>query len=157
MSYSIKEKNKRILVVDDEVDVLDFLKIYLESLGWEVTIAGTTRLAFNELEKRTYFLVLTDIAMPEMDGYEFINQIRELNIPSQMALMTGFGYNPKHTLVKIYKTIRYPCLFKPFNRVKVAETVQNAWNIYHQDILSSQPGTDSSSPTGQQPGNSSGE
>ena len=38
--------------------------------------------------------------------------------------MTGFGYNPKHTLVKIYKTNRYPCLFKPFNRAKVAEAVE---------------------------------
>ena len=111
MSSSIKEKNNRILVVDDEVDVLDFLKIYLESQGWEVTTISTTADAFKELELRPYFLVLTDIAMPEMDGYEFISKIKEKQIPSQMALMTGFGYNPKHTLVKIYKTIRYPLLF----------------------------------------------
>ena len=135
MSSSIKEKNNRILVVDDEVDVLDFLKIYLESLGWEVTTVSTTEMAFDKLDNKAYFLVLTDIAMPDMDGYEFISKIKEKQIPSEMALMTGFGYNPKHTLVKIYKTIRYPCLFKPFNRAKVAEAVQNAWNSYHQDLL----------------------
>jgi DNA-binding NtrC family response regulator len=134
MSSAIKEKNKRILAVDDEEDVLEFLKIYLESLGWEVTTVSSTAEAFKELDAKSYFLVLTDIAMPDMDGYEFISKIKEKNIPSQMALMTGFGYNPKHTLVKIYKTIRYPCLFKPFNRVKVAETVQNAWDQYHQDL-----------------------
>ncbi|NLP01323.1 MAG: response regulator [Fibrobacter sp.] len=134
MNSSIKEKNNRILVVDDEVDVLDFLKIYLESLGWEVTTVSTTDDAFKELDKQAYFLVLTDIAMPEMDGYEFISKIKDKQIPSEMALMTGFGYNPKHTLVKIYKTIRYPCLFKPFNRAKVAEAVQNAWNSYHEDL-----------------------
>jgi DNA-binding NtrC family response regulator len=134
MSSAIKEKNKRILAVDDEEDVLEFLKIYLESLGWEVTTVSSTAEAFKELDERSYFLVLTDIAMPDMDGYEFISKIKEKNIPSQMALMTGFGYNPKHTLVKIYKTIRYPCLFKPFNRAKVAETVQNAWDQYHQDL-----------------------
>lgn len=135
MSSSIKEKNNRVLVVDDECDVLDFLKIYLESQGWEVTTISSTAEAFKELDLRPYFLVLTDIAMPDMDGYEFISKIKEKQIPSQMALMTGFGYNPKHTLVKIYKTIRYPCLFKPFNRVKVTEAVQNAWNTYHEDIL----------------------
>lgn len=135
MSSSIKQKNRRILVVDDEVDVLEFLNIYLESLGWEVTTVSSTTDAFKELELRPYFLVLTDIAMPEMDGYEFISKVIERNIPSQMALMTGFGYNPKHTLVKIYKTIRYPCLFKPFNRVKVAEAVQTAWDTYHGDLL----------------------
>lgn len=137
MSYAIKEKNNRILAVDDEEDVLEFLRIYLESLGWEVTTIASTSEAFKALEEKAYFLVLTDIAMPDMDGYEFISKIKEKNIPSQMALMTGFGYNPKHTLVKIYKTIRYPCLFKPFNRVKVAETVQNAWNLYHQDFENS--------------------
>lgn len=134
MSSSIKEKNNRILVVDDEVDVLDFLKIFLESQGWEVTTISSTAEAFKELENRPYFLVLTDIAMPDMDGYEFISKIKELQIPSQMALMTGFGYNPKHTLVKIYKTIRYPCLFKPFNRAKVTEAVQNAWATYHEGL-----------------------
>jgi len=139
MSYSTKEINKRILIVDDEVDVLDFLKIYLESLGWEITIVSSTDEAFEILESKVFFLILTDIAMPEMDGYEFINQVKERGIPSQLALMTGFGYNPKHTLVKIYKTNRYPCLFKPFNRNKVSEAVQSAWVFYHEDLLP--PGT----------------
>lgn len=134
MNYLKKEKNRRILIVDDEIDVLDFLKIYLESLNWEVTIVSSTAEAFSLLDEKTFFLVLTDIAMPEMDGYEFINQIKERGIPSCLALMTGFGYNPKHTLVKIYKTNRFPCLFKPFNRAKVAEAVQDAWEEYHADL-----------------------
>jgi two-component system, sensor histidine kinase SagS len=139
MSYLQKEVNKRILIVDDEIDVLDFLKIYLESLGWEITIVSSTDEAFQVLGQKTFFLILTDIAMPEMDGYEFINQIKDKEIPSQLALMTGFGYNPKHTLVKIYKTNRYPCLFKPFNRNKVSEAVLLAWNEYHADLVP--PGT----------------
>ncbi|MDR2728448.1 MAG: response regulator [Chitinispirillales bacterium] len=130
---SSTEKNKSILVVDDEVDVLEFLRIYLESLDWEVTTVSTTQQAFEELDRKPYFLVLTDIAMPDMDGYEFINKIKEKNYGCQIALMTGFGYNPKHTLVKIYKTIRYPCLFKPFNRAKVNEAVQNAFHAYNNE------------------------
>ncbi len=149
MSYFQKKANRKILVVDDEIDVLDFLKIYLESLGWEVTIASTTSAAFKLLGEQQFFLVLTDIAMPEMDGYEFISKINEQGIPSQLALMTGFGYNPRHTLVKIYKTNRYPCLFKPFNRAKVAETVQQAWTEYHSDIPShNEPEHDSGSVSG---------
>jgi two-component system, sensor histidine kinase SagS len=134
MNYSEKKQNKNILIVDDEVDVLDFLKIYLTGIGWEVTIALTIDEAFKALEATAFFLVITDIAMPEMDGHEFIMKLRERTLPSEVALMTGFGYNPKHTLVKIYKTVKYPCLFKPFNRVKVAETVQAAWVKYHADL-----------------------
>jgi DNA-binding NtrC family response regulator len=134
MNFLEKSQNKRILVVDDETDVLEFLKIYLESLDWEVVTAASTSRAFEELEKQPFFLVLTDIAMPEMDGYEFVSKIKERKFPSQVALMTGFGYNPNHTLVKINKISQYICLFKPFNRAKLAETVHKAWDNYHHDV-----------------------
>ncbi len=135
MHYQKKENNNRILVVDDEEDVLDFLRIFLGSLGWDITTASTIPQAIGALESRAYFLVLTDVAMPEMDGYEFIGVIREKHIPSEVALMTGFGYNPKHTLVKIHKTMRYPFYFKPFNRAKIAEGVQQAWVHYHRSVF----------------------
>jgi two-component system, sensor histidine kinase SagS len=134
MNSSEKKRNKRVLVVDDELDVLDFLKIYLTGLGWDVSIASTIDEAFKSLDAEPYFLVITDIAMPEMDGHELISKLHDRNIFSEVALMTGFGYNPKHTLVKIFKTFKYPCLFKPFNRVKVAETVQDAWKHYHENL-----------------------
>ncbi len=134
MNYLQKENNRHILVVDDEDDVLDFLRIFLESLGWVVTVVNSVNIAFTKLENKSFFLVLTDIAMPEMDGYEFISKIRELKIPCQTALMTGFGYNPKHTLVKINKTMKCPFFFKPFDRNKVAEGIASAWVSYHKDL-----------------------
>ncbi len=136
MNFSEKKQNKRILVVDDELDVLEFLKLYLSSLGWEVSAASTIDEAFRLLDSGPFFLVITDIAMPEMDGHELISKLHEHNVFSEVALMTGFGYNPKHTLVKIFKTIKYPCLFKPFNRAKVAETVKEAFDRYHGDLSS---------------------
>ncbi len=144
MSSLPKTPNRRILIVDDEDDVLDFLRIYLESLGWNITIASSSTEAFALLETSACFLVLTDIAMPEMDGYEFISKLKEADVHSQVVLMTGFGYNPKHTLVKIYKTIKCPCLFKPFNRVKLAETVQQMYDEYHRDFA---PNSSDSSPS----------
>jgi two-component system, sensor histidine kinase SagS len=136
MNFSEKKPTKRILIVDDELDVLDFLKLFLTGLGWEVGVASTVDEAFRLLEAEHFFLVITDIAMPEMDGHEFISKLRERQVPSEVALMTGFGYNPKHTLVKIFKTIKYPCLFKPFNRAKVTEAVQEAFDRYHADPAS---------------------
>jgi DNA-binding NtrC family response regulator len=141
MSLSEKEKNHRILVVDDEADVLDFLSMYLSSLGWEITTASSAALALDEMDKRPFFLVLTDIAMPDMDGYEFVSCIRRKRIDSQLVLMTGFGYNPDHTLIKINKSIRYPCLFKPFDRAKVADTVLNSWKEFNKSLLAQENGT----------------
>lgn len=147
MNCSDKEKNNRILVLDDEADVRDFLRIYLSSLGWSVTQAVTPSEALAALEQNAHFLVLADIAMPEMDGYEFVTELRAKQIKSQIALMTGFGYNPNHTLVKINKTIRFPCLFKPFNRNKLVETVQNAHAAYHRDLCDPVSGETPPAPT----------
>jgi DNA-binding NtrC family response regulator len=133
MSSSAEARNKKILVVDDETEVLEFLKFYLDSLDWVTVTADTVAEAFRLLEHDEFFLIITDIAMPDMDGYEFINALREKGVASQMVLMTGFGYNPDHTLVKINRTSRYPVLFKPFNRKKVVKTIEAAWENYHQE------------------------
>ena len=136
MSSSKKTRNRNILIVDDELDVLHLLKIYLESLDWNVTIAKSPSQAFECFNRQSYFLIITDIAMPDMDGYEFINEIKNRGIPSQIALMTGFGYNPQHTLVKINKKYRYPVLFKPFEfkKSKLKDTVRNACDAYHKNV-----------------------
>jgi two-component system, sensor histidine kinase SagS len=134
-----KEKNHRILVVDDESDVLEFLTLYLESLGWEVTAVASAGQGLKELDERAFFLVLTDIAMPDMDGYEFVSLIKQKKIASQVALMTGFGYNPRHTLIKLNKPMRYPCLFKPFDRLKVSDTVLKAWQEYNAVVAAPNP------------------
>jgi len=117
-------------VLDDEVEVLEFLRLLLVSLGWEADTASSPEAAFSILEKQPYFLVLTDIAMPHMDGYEFMHEVHRRGINSCLAFMTGFGYDPNHTLVRIRKGHRYPCLFKPFNREKLGQTVQKAWDTY---------------------------
>jgi DNA-binding NtrC family response regulator len=135
MRSSGKIPNKRILVVDDEQDVLDFLKIYLGSIGWEVSTVDSAGRALAELLNNDYFLVLTDIAMPDMDGYEFVTAMRAEHIPSQVLLMTGFGYNPNHTLVKLNKTARHTCLFKPFDRSKLSQSVQKAFDEYHKSMV----------------------
>jgi two-component system, sensor histidine kinase SagS len=134
MSFSKKESNRRILVVDDEADVLEFLRLFLEPLGWQVTAVPSADSAMVALDLHSYFLIITDVAMPAMDGYEFIAKAKERGIQSQFAVMTGFGYNPKHTLVQINKVQSLPLLFKPFNRKKIEETANTAFEEYHKGL-----------------------
>jgi len=134
MPCSPREPNRRVLALDDEADVLDVVKALLESLGWEVTAVTAPEAAFRAFDERPYFLILSDIAMPRMDGYEFLNAVLERGVGSQLVFMTGFGYDPHHTLVKIRRGRHYPCLFKPFNRAKVAETVQAAYETYTRSL-----------------------
>ena len=61
---------KRILVVDDEPDIRDILRILLEGEGFEVEEANNGREALEKIQKRPPDLVITDYVMPEMDGEE---------------------------------------------------------------------------------------
>lgn len=67
----------RILVVDDEPRVRELLKIALEKSNYEVLTANSGKEALDILRKEKVDLVLADVMMPEMDGYELCKRIRE--------------------------------------------------------------------------------
>lgn len=120
-------ENKRILAIDDEPDVLEFLKLLLETSGYYVTTAENCQAAIDLLRNNDFFLIITDIAMPQMDGYEIISELKKIKPDISFAVMTGFGYNPNHTLVRIQEDGNVPCIFKPFNRDKILALVEKAW------------------------------
>jgi len=68
---------KRILVVDDEPDIRDILRILLEGEGFEVEEAENGKDALEKIQKRPPDLVITDYVMPEMDGEELCRKIKK--------------------------------------------------------------------------------
>jgi CheY-like chemotaxis protein/anti-sigma regulatory factor (Ser/Thr protein kinase) len=90
----------RALVVDDEPDARDLFRILLESCGIEVRAVGTVREALAELENGPPDVIISDIGMPEEDGYALISRIRALpeknsaNVPA-IALSAFAGSNER--------------------------------------------------------------
>ncbi len=76
-----KEKRK-ILVVDDEQTVRDFLQRALENAGYDVITAVNGQEALDKISQFDVSLVLLDILMPRLDGFEVLERIpQHLNIP----------------------------------------------------------------------------
>lgn len=74
--------NYNILVVEDDIDIIKLLKIYLENDGNKVLSAKNGLEALEVMKNTKIDLVVMDIMMPQMDGYELTKRIREkLNIP----------------------------------------------------------------------------
>jgi CheY-like chemotaxis protein len=67
-----------ILVVDDDPDTRDLLRFMLEDEGAIVTVAPNAKEALSILERQFPTLLVSDVAMPEMDGFELIGRVREL-------------------------------------------------------------------------------
>jgi two-component system alkaline phosphatase synthesis response regulator PhoP len=66
---------KKVLLVDDEVDILEFLKYNLEQEGFEVLVSSNGKDALTKISQDPDLIVL-DIMMPEMDGFELYNKIK---------------------------------------------------------------------------------
>ena len=71
-----------ILICDDEVDIVEALKIYLSAAGYNTYQAYNGKEAINVVSEYTIHLILLDIMMPEMDGFTTISRIRKIsNVP----------------------------------------------------------------------------
>ena len=81
----------RILVVEDEPLVREVLSVYLAEDKHEVTVAENGRDGLEKYQAGTFDLVMTDRAMPEMNGDELAREIKKLNPQQPLLLLTGFG------------------------------------------------------------------
>ena len=68
---------KKILVVDDENDMVELIKLILETEGFQVITATSGKSALEKLPQETPDLILLDIAMPDIDGWHVIKKIKE--------------------------------------------------------------------------------
>jgi two-component system, sensor histidine kinase SagS len=116
----------RILIVDDDILITDYLKIELEECCFELEVICENEgcLALNRIMTGGIDLLLTDIAMPDMDGYELYSRAKEYNEQLPIIMMTGFGYDPDHIVVKSRKAGLQDVIFKPFDIQKLTDKIK---------------------------------
>jgi len=88
----------RILVVDDDLGIRQTLAELLESEGCVVTVVGDGAEAIEALESGTFDLVLSDVVMPRMDGYELFTTVRQRYPGLPILMMTAFHYDRDHVI-----------------------------------------------------------
>ncbi len=80
-----------ILIVDDEKNILSGLKLAFEDEGYSVLTAENGRIAFDLISKNIIDLIITDLRMPEMDGYELIKRVSASYPTLPIIVLTGHG------------------------------------------------------------------
>jgi len=86
---------KKLLVVDDELDVCDFVKSFFEERGFKVYTALGGREALRMLKKESPDMVLLDIRMKDMDGIETLRRIREVDKNVKVIMVTAVADQDK--------------------------------------------------------------
>lgn len=106
--------DKRILVADDEDVIRDTVRDVLLAHGCKVTAVCDGCSAAEIIATEPFDLVLSDIKMPGKSGYEVYAAAKQANPATPVILMTGFGYDPNHSIVRARREGLSAVLFKPF-------------------------------------------
>jgi DNA-binding response OmpR family regulator len=81
------------------------------------------------MRQTPYSCALVDIRLPDLNGYEIYHRLREIQPQTPIILMTGFGYDPTHSIVKARQEGLQTVLYKPFRTERLMEAVEQALRI----------------------------
>ena len=122
----------RILVVDDEESIREFLDIMLRKEGYQVTCVEDGQRAMDILGKKSFDMVISDLQMPHVTGIELLKHIRD-HYPGLLFMMiTAFGTT--ETAVEAMKMGAYDYVTKPFKLDEVRINIANALRSQHLEI-----------------------
>jgi len=138
----------KILVVDDEKSMCEFLEIMLSKEGYDVVACTKASAALNQLKKEFNSdtktdLVITDLMMPEMSGIDFLKQAKTINQDLDFLVMTAFA--SVETAIEAMKNGAFDYITKPFkvdeiklavNKVKERRFITSENKILKQKINS---------------------
>jgi PAS domain S-box-containing protein len=89
---------KTVLVVDDDPDVSRSVREILEDEGCTVLVSHSGSEALSELDRQSVDLVLSDVVMPDMDGYQLFRKLQSTRPDLPIVLMTAYYYDKDHVL-----------------------------------------------------------
>jgi len=121
---------KRVLIADDEPGIRENVLKLLTQKGCHVTACENGRKAIAAIEAaqpgNPFDIVLTDISMPDCNGYEVFRSVKAVAPNTPVILMTGFGYDPHHCVFRASQEGLHSFLFKPFRATQLIEAITKA-------------------------------
>ena len=124
-------ENSKILLVDDDQDIRDILRVFLEGLGYIIEEAENGIAALKILRNDEIDLVITDIQMPEMSGISLLEKIKEYNQDIPVIVITGFP--TIDVAVGAMKRGASDFITKPFKMAQIEMVVKRV--IINRDLL----------------------
>jgi len=121
--------DRRILVVDDEAQIVDLVQEFLRTAGFEVDAAGDAAGALELIRNRIYDAAVVDFNLPDMNGVMLHRQIRQMD--PELAGKTIFmsGFLQADTNIDYYTSFGGGFLAKPFDVRDVVDAIRNVLGI----------------------------
>jgi len=118
---------RRILIIDDDSSLRRVLEYNLQEEGYEVDTAASGEEGLRRFSEQTTDLVITDMKMPGMDGFQVLKAVKERSPGTLVIIVTAFG--EVDSAVNAMKAGAYDYITKPFNRDELKLTVRKALHL----------------------------
>ena len=120
--------NIKILIVDDDPDIVLTFKTGLESSGFEVDSYNNPLLALKNFKANFYDLLLIDIRMPSMTGFEFYQEINKIDNKAKVCFITAFEIYYRALLEEFPDLERKCFIQKPISIDELVKRIQKELN-----------------------------
>ena len=139
METEVAAKAKRVLIAEDDVTLATALAKLLEQAGFESTAAFNGREALDELERQNYDLLVLDIRMPIMDGFQVMENLQKTTRRPKVIVITAD--TAQETVLQAMKEQVYQFVPKPFSLRALVQMVGNALheNVPPIEVISAKP------------------
>ena len=131
MDDAIKQSPIRILVVDDQKNILDLFSAIFMTDEFILSTAASATKAVEKMQKKSFHVVITDIVMPDMDGLDLLRRIKEISPNTAVIVMTGHG--TVEGAVEAIKLGAFDYLPKPIDLDKTVLKVKTAFRHYYNE------------------------
>lgn len=121
----------KILIIDDEKELSDVLKKYLELKGYSVTASYNGKDGIDEARKGGYNMIIADIKLPDINGVEVIRAIEKIDDKARFLIVTGYSITGETSdLIESSKRV-HGYIFKPFKPEHLEEKIKEILNLGH--------------------------
>lgn len=116
----------RILIIDDELEILSFLRNLFRIEGWEVHEASSGEEGIEKIERERYDVILTDLRMQGAGGIEVLQTAKKIQSEAEVVVMTG--YSTIDSAIEAMRGGAFHFLAKPFRAEEVLHLVRKAYS-----------------------------
>lgn len=119
-------RGKSVLVADDDELMRRLIRTVLDKVGCRCTMCADGTAALQAIEQDELDLIISDIRMPDVTGYEIFAAAHTRRPDVPVMLITGFGYDPSHSLLRASREGQQAVLYKPFTPQQLLNEVCRA-------------------------------
>lgn len=116
-----------ILIVDDDKSVCDIYREFLQQNGFDVVVETSAKKALRIVRRKLPDLILLDIMLPDMLGFDFYNKVCLLSSGVPFIFITGYGHNRR--IARRLEELNTPWLSKPVELVELLNLIRTTLGI----------------------------